>query len=773
MMKHIFRFILLAISIWIWTGPVAAQPKYPVLDQPLGKDEIINQLSEEYYPVIGVWNVRESELEPEGFKPTLDRAGSNSSFNLLIPFLRFPDKEVTDEVVHDAVRQAARYGLQKHIVLAPDLDVRNARRAFRDRYPGEQQELLRVRETGLAAGERTETSVAAIRNLSDHYSGGRIPKYDALESSLLRAYAYRQTDEGILPETVKEITGDCQLVYDAPDSVRISLPPSDGTRTHASVMVSFTLFYPDIFGPHLIDFQREIIEQYGDAPLAGACKDEWGFPPYFPRYAREGTVDFWYSEHRAKAYAEKTGGRELLEDCLLMALGMQGKEVERQVAVNQFREMSLHRNTELEAGFYDAVKDVFGPLAAVTVHPTWWPYPDQQEMRKNGLDWWAVKRDWAQTDEIVPFGVRTALSKKWDSPIWYNMYYTNGFPDQMWSSALCGGRLDWLSFQRMYDRDLMRGQTRIRLLNPVSASAVECPVAIVFGHPAAMNWAGPHFDDVGMPLLNLFWNTGYPADLIPTSEIENGSLKVDPDGWVRYGEQRYHAVILYHPEFEKASTSAFFRKAENGKTALFRVGEWTRDFDGKAVDGNALLPAVMRPQKDYRDVYLQVMETLVKRGILAQTPATEDLDETYYTLRDFGEVSKFPPTTGFCRLIDGTVIHVAGTEEVSGDPIRKEFMVNGFPVWVDAVGVAAVRLDDAGNLQALAAGSLKSFRCGTFEISLDQPVDMAVWVDDSGEWRGLLQGWDGPVPGELLKITGRWDRVLIPETPELPSYPRR
>ena len=766
-MKHI-PAIILGLYLLLAVHPVFSQPQYPVLAEPAETDEVINQLSEEYMPVIGVWNMRESELQPEGYQATLDQASEHSPFNLLIPFLRFADKEIADKVVHDAVRGAAEYGLKKNIVLAPDLDVRNARRAFQRKYPDELQQLLRLREVSLSAGDRVETSLTTIDNLSDHYSGGRIPKYDALKSDLLRVVAYQRSEDGILPESIEEITDACELVYSAEDSVRISLPAAVGPQTHACAMVAFTLFYPDVFAPHLMDFQRELIDQYADVPLAGACKDEWGFPPYFPRYAEEGTVDFWYSGHRARVYAEKTGGKDLLEDCLLMALGMAGKETERQVAINHFREMSLQRNVALEEEFYDAVKETFGPLAAVTVHPTWWPYPDKQEMRKNGLDWWAVKRDWAQTDEIVPFGVRTAMSKKWGSPIWYNMYYTNVFSDQMWSSALGGGRLDWLSFQRMYDPELMRGQTRIRLLNAVSRSPQDCPVAIIFGHPGAMNWAGPHFDDVGMPLLNLFWNAGYPADLIPTSEIDNGSLQIDEEGWVCYGKQRYAAVVLYHPELDKTATSEFFLNARDSKTALFRVGDWTRDFYGKPVDETSLLPATMAPANDYRDAYLMVLDVIREQGIPPQTPATEDLDETYYTLRDFHEVSKFPPTTGFCRLIDGTVIHVAGTHDISGDPIRREFMVNGHPVSVDAVGVAAVRLNEAGELQALAAGSLKSFSTGTFELNLDEPVDMALWVDDTGAWKGLLQGWQGPVPGELLKITEEWDRVKIPTPPENP-----
>ena len=85
--------------------------------------------------------------------------------------------------------------------------------------------------------------------------------------------------------------------------------------------------------------------------------------------------------------------------------------------------MSWERNAELEDDFYQTVKEVFGPEAIVATHPTWYPFPGFREYKKNGLHWWAATRDWAQTDELTPFGVRTALAKKWDSPVWYNMFY--------------------------------------------------------------------------------------------------------------------------------------------------------------------------------------------------------------------------------------------------------------------------------------------------------------------------------------------------------------
>ncbi|MBE0655804.1 MAG: hypothetical protein IH594_18530, partial [Bacteroidales bacterium] len=118
--------------------------------------------------------------------------------------------------------------------------------------------------------------------------------------------------------------------------------------------------------------------------------------------------------------------------------------------------------------------------------------------------------------------------------------------------------------------------------------------------------------------------------------------------------------------------------------------------------------------------------------------------------------------TGFCRLIDGTLIQVAGTHRVSGDPIRTEMNITDHPVSFDAEGIAAVRLDPEGNVQALAAGGLKKFKAGNLEILLDDRVDLALWIDQYGKWQGVLQDWDGVIPDPLLKITKDWSRLAIP-----------
>ncbi len=763
-----FKKILLITGFWVAATATEAQVKYPNYHTPGAETKPGNQISNEFMPVVGVWVWGKNDLLPAGYKKSIDHLAENSPFNLIVPFLRFPDKEITDDEVYRQVKEATEYAVSKNIGFLPDLDIRSARRAFHSKYPGEQQALLRLKQVDIQRGETTEASVTSIKDLNDHYSGGSIPKYNALESALLRVYAYSQDPEGIAANSLVDITSQCEVTYSGSDSMRIKIPSQvDPGLNKACVMTSFTLFYPDVFAPHLLDFQREVLEKYADLPLAGACKDEWGFPPYYPRFYTEDSRDFWYSSHRADAYKQRTGGRDLLSDCLLMAFPIKGKEEERQLAVNHFERMSYERNVEIEADFYDAVKEMYGADAAVTVHATWWPYPDFNEYKKNGLVWWAAKRDWAQTDELVPFAVRTALSKKWDSPLWYNMYYTMRLEDQVWGSALAGGRVNYLRYYSAYDKDIMRAENRIRLLNYISEAPLDCRAAVVFGHTATMNWAGPHFDDVGMEIVDSLWHAGYPADLIPTSEIENGSLTVDGEGWVIYGKQRYDAVVLYQPEYELPTTAEFFKKAAEGNSALMRVGHWTRDFEGRPFDGEAMLPGRMEVMPDNQSAFLRVKEELQARNIAAITPATALQDSSFFRLRGYAHTSYFPPREGFARLLDGTHIFISAGENVSGDPIKNELRVNGYSVQIDATGVAGIRLDEQGAPEALVASDLRYFKRGNFSIQLSQPLDIAMWQDIEGRWTGIYQAPAGTeLPSALKEITPYWTHLLLPVPPE-------
>ena len=740
--------------------------QYPAAPEKAESDAAAVRLPSNIMPVMGCWFWINKVLQPSDFEPYLDRISKHAPYNLLTTSFRIPEREITEAGFHQQIKGAAEYALTKGISLVVDLDVRLARRAFQATYPDELQEMVMLQEIEFRGDGPVEAIIQSL-DLNDHYTG-RTTHYIPLSGSFLRAYTYEISGENIIQGSLRDITSECLMLMESKDSVMVRIPnfKSEGS-SHACIMISFSHLAPDVFAPHLIDFQREIIRSYADVPLAGACKDEWGFPPNYNGNPQRD--QFWYSKHRAAKFAERTGGRDLLGDLLLMHRGIDGKEAERQMVINHFMEMSYLRNSELEDDFHQTVKEVFGPLAVSATHPTWWPYPDLNEYKKNGLHWWAATRDWAQTDEHTPYPVRTALAKKWGSPIWYNMYYADNkrdYESSVWSHAMAGGRINYHPIypapETIVDRDLellkgdlMLGDCRIRLLNYISESPPDCPVAVIFGHTNTMNWAGSAYDDVGMALADKLMRIGIAVDLIPTSEISNKSLVIDEEGFISYGEQRYAAVVLYHPEFERETTADFFNKAAEGGTALFRVGDWTQGFEGQAFNGIAVLPQTMIASNEIPYIVSEILAKLYQEDIPLQTPATGTLT---YSTHVFSE----PATSGYFRLIDGTFIEVAGTDNVSGDPILSTHEIDGYQVSFNAIGIAAVLLNKEGRVESLAAGGLKSFKAPGMEIELDERMDIALWTNNNGKWEGVVQGWEGELPQQLRELTRDWSRLAVP-----------
>lgn len=71
-------------------------------------------------------------------------------------------------------------------------------------------------------------------------------------------------------------------------------------------------------------------------------------------------------------------------------------------------------------------------------------------------------------------------------------------------------------------------------------------------------------------------------------------MHLDSNGYVCLGPQPYRALVLYHPEFGDLKELAFFQKAARGRTALFQVGDWTRDFEALPLDAAARLAGNIR-----------------------------------------------------------------------------------------------------------------------------------------------------------------------------------
>jgi len=738
---------------------VASEPERAALRAPAGHLPCIVQ---------GVWG--DGDFGAGKYRRVIDVWAQHAPYDLIVMTTR-AKKELTDDEVYRQVQEAAAYARQKGMGMAMNLDVRLARSAFRERYPDEMQEVIRLAEVPLSESGTASVRATPLR-LGDHMTGGTTP-YVSLAGRAVRVYCYRKGDEGIEPDSVRDVTETCRVVAAGPGEVKVAVPCSPATRgCHACLLAAFTHFTPAVFAPHLLPFLDELVRKYGDAGLAGATIDEWGFPPSYG--SLEGN-DLWYSRFYEQAYAERTGGRDLVRDCLLMCFGERGRHGERAAAVNRYLELDRLRNGEIESHYYRVVKDVFGPESFVGLHATWWPDVCTREFKKNGLDWWVAPRDLAQTDESVPWCCRTSLCKKWGSPVCYNEFYNTNMPPyfrEVWSGALAGGRV---TYHPRYPRPqgerdpdhgqtyllrgpLMQAECRVRMLNFIAKTPADCPVAVIFGHACAMNWAGPAHGQAGVKLAERLRAAGFPADLIPSSEIGSDALRIDDEGFVRYGPQRYQAVVLYHPEFEKPPTAELLRRAAAaGKTALYRLGTWTLDFDGRPFDGEAALPENIVAVADEDACVERVVADLKHRGVEPQVafgPSKLDVEIIAQ--------GKPAPCRGHARLIDGTHVVMAAEKDPTGDPIQTTLAIGEREVEVDALGVVAVRLDGDGQLEAAAAGGLKHLRTGRTEIRLPRRVDLALWRGDDGGWHGVVQDCEGDLPPALAAMTDDWVRLAVP-----------
>ena len=725
------------------------------------------RLPAEFPPEVACWFWGEADFKPGGYKEKIDLFSQSTSFTLLTASFRAGRREpLTDPAVFQQVKEATEYARDRGIGLAPEFSMWSELTGFLKAYP---EELCWI--VSLQTLQRAESGTNGVVIASPAFDGcpslnyepGSRPDFKLPPARLVRAYSYELANGVIKAGSLAEITHLCRQVPAPGGTLHVSVDwNSQVAGKTVAILGASPSHVAELFAPHYNEFQEKILQRYAGVGLAGACKDESGDPAV-------GLARLPWSTHRQEAYRSTTKGRDLLADFLLMRVGEQGREVERQLAINYLLELVRRQNASVESAFYNLVKKWLGPAAFVGTHPTWISDPDNQgEYQRSGLDWWTVKRDIAQTDEEIPFCVGTALSKKWHSPFWLNMYYSTdieAYRKHLWKYAISGGRMNFhpiwpapdfaVGDYSLHKTALMRGQQRIRLLNLISQSPLDCPVAIVFGHAATMNYAGPHFQDSGAALANAFWAAGFPADLIPSSEIESQSLKVDAGGFVGYGPQRYAAVVLYHPEFEKVASAEFWRRAAEGQSALYRIGDWTRDFDAKPVDGNELLPQTMTRAADAGKCVGAVIRGLKQQGIESQQA---------------GQL------TGNCRLLDGTRVFVAADKTMSGDPLQRTMLMGSTKASFDTEGLAAVRLDASGRPAALAGGGVRTFAVSDLKIELETRADFALWRDTEGHWSGALQGCDGPIPEDLDRISTNWMLLaatrVVRRTNSVPMNPK-
>ena len=350
----------------------------------------------------------------------------------------------------------------------------------------------------------------------------------------------------------------------------------------------YDLFNPDVFSPHLDAFSRALLEEWKALGADSAMRDEWGLPPTGDRNFSEHRA-FWYSPAMAAYHRARCGG-DLRADILLLGAGA-GTAAERGAAIRRYEGTILARNAEIERLHYRETKRLFGDGAFVAKHPTWLPVVDRWDFQKNGLDWWAADRDFAQTDEITPVAVRLGMAKKFGGSVWLNEGYQDRpekYLDAVKRYALCGGRM---VFHRVYGGNwgdsipaperrnrqtlaifeqpgLAEALAKLREIDRATAAQLDSPVALLFGHFEAMDWSAPTYRDWGGAIADGLHGRGWAVDAYPSTELGAGTFRIDAEGWLRVNHQRYRAVVAKNLGGEDLAALRRMIAAEGVRTTL-------------------------------------------------------------------------------------------------------------------------------------------------------------------------------------------------------------
>lgn len=594
-----------------------------------------------------------------------------------------------DPEVQQALGLCCRELHSRGVRLISEACPRNEAATFFEQHPGEVAYVTTATEVALDGEGRGQALVDTTP----------IPHYwrviGHVKPAVLRAFLMNKTgDHRYAPGSAVAADETAEL---APQDENHTLVRVDAGREAAGktavVFVGIPQPIPDLASDAFGEFYTRLLEPLKAMGADGVMSDEWGYDVIIriedegadPDYYKKREIYFehvTYSDNFARRYRQFCN-RELKDDLLRFYYTEEGRRDLSVRCVNAyhaaFRDI-MRRNDET---MYSLCKEVMGPDTFYGVHPTWWGnnYLQNFEGFKNAFYWWEAKRDIAQTDEIVIMAIRTALAHKWGGDCWYNMWYSMGTRDiktyyrDTWNSVRFSGRTHYLAYEcpneavvlELKPEGLLESieemDAEVRMLDPVQNAMPDCRVLVLFGMQNALNW---YYNDQTAPpwyprhkVLStvlecadrIFDQT--LCDLVPTTEIENGSLFVD-GGRVRYGSQEYDAVVLLGADSLSPACFPFLQKVDPAR--LIVAGE-AREFD----DGAPLTDAC---------------RAVLERGV--RLPGLDCAEEIKKILRDWGIAdNRFE---NGCVLQDGSLIFTAEGLEATHNPLTVQVKLGDLSV---------------------------------------------------------------------------------------------
>lgn len=697
------------------------------------------------YPKIIYWKWDDSHVELGNYREKIDDIVQRSNFDHIYITTHWCHEGITSNTMHDVIKDACHYIHCKGRKLIFEIDPRAEKSVFVKKYPHRKIAFVYTKEIILNnSGEGNSDFYVVQGSGGELFLGNR-----QSGESLLRVYCFKKIRENSYDkDSLQDITEKCILERTSQECVRIEVKSGvENSQKTAFVMAAVWYDFNDLFSEENTSFFDELLQQYSDIPLDGIALDEMGFPwlPNFS-FSHASYIDWnntpYYSYEMEREF-EIRYNKDLLLNYFHMRYYPQEDDFEQIASINIYNEFIRNKVTEVESYFYNRVKEIYGPNMFVGVHPTWFAIEEVDntaEIWKNGIDWWDVPRDYGFTDEIMIYPVRLALTHKWGSNIFYNMWYSEStarvetFFEETWKNARFGGRTITLGYECSNEQGIVielkypgllekvsQMEEKINLLNQFQTAPAASDIIIIMGIPASSNvlcnlnacrrW--DHYKGVFTECFSLardIWNAGYNCDLVGSYEVEDGDVKVLEDGRVQYGNQVYNSVLLAFPEFSKEEVLHFAEKIISKGSKLSVIGNMTRNFYGKVV-------------KDRFEGIKQNVDYYAVR------PQVFDLINQFHTQG----IQTYRVPYG-CILQDGSVILTApAPDRPIGNKLSIDFMHQSFHVEGEGTDLFALKLDEGGHLEKLCAVNLKYLKInGESILEFGTPQDI-LWSKKEGQ----------------------------------------
>lgn len=408
----------------------------------------------------------------------------------------------------------------------------------------------------------------------------------------IKAWTFMQKEQGVFIEDTVQIPT-VEIAQEANKKVWKIYGEQKNANNKYLILAAKNTRNIDLFSDECDKYYDEMFRHFSDVPASGAGTDEWGL-------GVECSVEQWVIVSRQFFFSDifcakfhEEYGFDLLNNALYLFYSSNVETGKSNQIISSYIGLIRKLLCLSNDRFYDNTKRYFGKNAFIAAHPTMWgdAYDFSFDVISNGLHWWEMRRDVAQTDEYVLIPIRMALSRKWNDSIWYNMWYGMGSPHlitcfaEAWNNLRFGGKVHYLAWEckrekRLYQlknpsdeiEQVEKMESRIGEAFSHIQSVPDSSVLIVFSMDAVSNWLNSYgkaeirrgegkLHRVLEITQGIF--SAYNCDLIPTTEIENNSVYLK-DGDIYYCKQKYETVIVLYPELLSSGVIEFLSNYAKG-----------------------------------------------------------------------------------------------------------------------------------------------------------------------------------------------------------------